>query len=336
MELVSLKRIIKCADHTSSRLLLKMGVESNSLIILYLHGVFANKIQMETARNITMAYDGITLDGLRNVVKYFIASEYTFISPEDMLIGLAKNKKYVMLTFDDGYASNRMVLQVLKEFKVPAVFFISPRNILNNKCFWWDVVYRELYKRSFPLSKIQSEIQRLKQLKAGEIDEEINLNFGPDAFKPIDDLDRPMTVNELGEFSREPYVFIGNHTMDHAILTNYSVGEISSQILMAQDILDDIVNGNLRIISYPSGAYSPDVLNTCREMKYLLGFTIEPEKVVVPLSNHGDTFLSLGRYSLKSNDETVLSKCDMARSDFLWSSFLKKVYRHVCSDSITQ
>jgi peptidoglycan/xylan/chitin deacetylase (PgdA/CDA1 family) len=329
MGLDSLKRIVKFVDLTSSQLLLKMGLESNSLIILYLHGIFVSKREKETASEIIISYDGLTLDGFRNVIKYFIASGYTFISPEDMLVGLPKYKKYVLLTFDDGYASNKIILQVLKEFKVPAVLFVSPRNILNNKCFWWDVVYRELYKRSFSLRKIQTEIQRLKKLKAEEIDEDINANFGPDAFNPIDNLDRPLTVKELREFSRQPYVFIGNHTMDHAILTNYSVNEIRSQILMAQDILDDIVNHNLRIIAYPSGAYSPDVLKACREMKFLLGFTIEPEKVSVPLSHLGDSSFTLGRYSLKSDDETVLRNCDIARSDFLCSRSLKKVYHFI-------
>lgn len=332
----TVKNIIKCADVASSRFLLNMGFESDSLIILYFHSMFANEQEKKIASDVTMSYNGITLDGLRNVIRYYIAAGYTFISPLDILAGLANKKKYVMLTFDDGYANNRITLQTLKEFKVPVVLFVSVRHVLENKCFWWDVVYRELLKRAYSLKYTWTEIQRLKRYKAEEISEYITSNFGPGAFAPAGELDRPFSVKELKEFSRQPYVYIGNHTMDHAILTNYNEAEIRVQISMAQDALQDITHNSLPFISYPSGASSSTVIKLCKEMNFLLGFTIEPEKISLPISNSKDVLLSLGRFSLKSNNNvSILRNCDLARSDFLWSRSLRNVYHHFHSNNLS-
>lgn len=239
-----------------------------------------------------------------------------------------------MLTFDDGYANNRITLQTLKEFKVPAVFFISIGHVLGGKCFWWDVVYRELLKRAYSFKDLWTEIRRLKSYKADEINEYITSNFGPGAFTPTGELDRPFTVKELEEFAQQPCVYIGNHTMDHAILTNYNESEIKSQISMAQDALQDITYSHLPIISYPSGAYSSEVIKICDEMNYSLGFTIEPEKISLPVSISDHKSLSLGRFSLRESGSTVAQNCSLTRSDYLLSRTVRHVYRHFYSNLI--
>ncbi len=329
----AMKKIVMYADLISSSFLLRMGFESNSLIVLYFHSVFRDEREKKNASVVTMSYDGITLDDLGNMIKYFIAAGYKFTSPQEILAGTAGNKKYIMLTFDDGYANNMMTLYTLREFDVPAVFFISVGHILSKKCFWWDVVYRELLKRAHSFKDIGMEIQRLKRYRAEDIDEYITSNFGSNAFAPVGDLDRPFTVKELKEFSQQPHVCIGNHTMDHAILTNYNKSAIKSQISMAQDALQDITHYDLPIISYPSGAYSSEVIKICDEMNFSMGFTIEPEKISLPISTSDHNHLLLSRFSLRGND-TVLHQCGITRSDFLLSRSLRRIYRYFQSKSI--
>jgi peptidoglycan/xylan/chitin deacetylase (PgdA/CDA1 family) len=325
----TIKNVLRHADIRISGLLLGLGIESDSLVILYFHGVFANKEELGKASGITMSYDGITLEGLRNIIKCFIASGYGFISPVDILAGLNDHKKHVMLTFDDGYASNALALQVLREFEIPALFFVSVGYVLQNRGFWWDVVYRELHRRAYPLDETRREIERLKQFKTEEINEYIASSFGPGAFDPVAELDRPFTTSELRDFSRDPHVFIGNHTMDHAILTNYKEDEIRSQILMAQDALHDITRSDLPVISYPSGEYSAEIIKLCKEMKFKLGFTIDAEKVPLPVAASTDSSLSLGRFSLRGNDSQALLNCNLARSDFLLTRSLKHIRRRL-------
>ena len=238
-------------------------------------------------------------------------------------------KKYVMLTFDDGYASNIIVAGLLNECKVPGVFFISPGYVINDKSFWWDVVFRELHKRSYGFNYIVACIQNLKNFRADEIEEVLLSKFGLKALYPVSELDRPFRVNELKKFSREPYVFIGNHTMDHAILTNYSAYDAKMQIINAQDILNDVVQCNLPIISYPSGAYSNEIVRICTDLKFILGFTVKPEKIQTCQACSGGSLLELGRFSLKSNDANVLHNCEIARADIVLSNICNYVYKNI-------
>lgn len=88
----SIKKIIKYVDIASSRFFLSMGFETDSLIIPYFHNIFTNEQQKKIASDVTMSYDGITLDDLRNVIRYYIAAGYIFISPLDILTGLVSKK----------------------------------------------------------------------------------------------------------------------------------------------------------------------------------------------------------------------------------------------------
>ena len=58
-----------------------------------------------------------------------------------------RRQKIAILTFDDGYFNNSLILPILEEFGVPALF-IATDNIRENKCFWWDVHYRERVRRA--------------------------------------------------------------------------------------------------------------------------------------------------------------------------------------------
>ncbi len=318
-----LRKIVSSSDLYLSELLFRLGYESHSLMVLCFHSTFASEEEKKKSLAVALTHDGITLDSLRNVISYFIASEYTFISPEDLCNGLKNNKKYAMLTVDDGYANNRATAPILKQFSVPAVFFISVGHIVKNKCFWWDVMYREKLRQHAPLGEIRTEIQRLKKYKAEDIDEYICRNFGSDAFRPAGDLDRPFSVKELKEFSQEPYVFVGNHTFDHSILTNYAEQDIRDQISRAQDAIYDITGQCMPIISYPNGRYSSQVISICREMKFLLGVTVEPTKTRLPIAASSDASLTLGRFSLSGNDLPILHNCARARYDFFLSRHIK-------------
>ncbi len=316
MAFKAFRKTIFFSDVFLARLLLRLGYESNSLIILCFHTTFVSEEEKKDSLKVALSHDGITLDRLRNVISYFLASGYTFISPENMCDGLRNNKKYAMLTFDDGYANNKITLPLLKHYNVPAVFFVSIGNVINNKCFWWDVVYREMLMRHSSLEDIRIEIQRLKNCKTEEIDEYIYTNYGTNAFKPVSELDRPFSVKELREFSAEPLVCVGNHTFDHSILTNYNESDIRVKVSRAQDALYDITRCSIPIISYPSGRYSSQVIDICREMNFLLGVTVKPTKTRLPISTASDKLLTLGRFSVSGNDSDVLHNCFLARYDF--------------------
>jgi peptidoglycan/xylan/chitin deacetylase (PgdA/CDA1 family) len=297
--------------------------EKNSLITFLFHGLFNDK--NEIALNHVLPQQAITTDIFRHFVEYYLKHDYLFISPQDILCGLETDKKYVLITFDDGYYNNHLALPILQEYQVPAVFFISPGHIAQNKCFWWDVIHREGLKRGTSIEKVEKEILTLKQKKNADIEQYIKDNFGVNALCPISDIDRPFTPSELNEFSKKQFVFLGNHTNNHAILTNYSLSEIKTEIVDAQKSILNFTGIEPIIIAYPNGNFSSDILPIIKECGIKLGITVVELKNYFPINLKGNDAFLLNRFILWGN-KNVDVQCASFRSDI---QLLNKVKKYV-------
>lgn len=305
---------INIADQIFSSVFLKFFNEKNSLIVLLFHALFRN--EEEISLNVIDPQQGITIKHFHKVIDYFLNHNYTFISPNDFLNCLDNEKKYVLITFDDGYFNNQWALPILKEYAIPALFFISTNYVKYNKCFWWDVLYRERIKQGMPTKDILREQKRLVESKTNEeIEKYIRDLFGKKAFEPIGDIDRPFTHQELKKISKEKYVFLGNHTSDHAALTNYSSNGIKSQILDAQNTLYDITGTKPIAISYPYGkiSVSNEVIRISKEIGLKLIFT-GVKKNYLPLHFQSDGTMRLFRVGLQGNNR-LINQCEVFRSD---------------------
>lgn len=117
--------------------------ENNYLLAFYFHGLF------ETVKHRDLNHidpqQNMTVNQFDDFVAYFLEHKYVFIRPEDLTNNIEKDNRYILLTFDDGYFNNMLAVNVLEKYKVPAVFFITIRNIIENRSFWWDVIYK--YRR---------------------------------------------------------------------------------------------------------------------------------------------------------------------------------------------
>ncbi len=305
---------IKRTDQKLSELYLERVGERNALLAFYFHGLFRNETEIESG--VVDPLEATTIQRFRQFVEYYLACGYSFVSPDDVLKGLVPSKKYVMITFDDAYANNQLALPILKEFRVPAVFHIATGYVKRNLSFWWDVVYRERVKRGASDGAIEREQESLKSNKFAEIEKYIDDQFGADACKPRGEVDRPLTPAELKAFAEEKYVWLGNHTRDHAILTVYSDDEIRQQIVQAQDDLSEITGSAPTSIAYPNGRHSADIRRIARKAGLHLGFTVAHKKNYFPLALHNDRVMRLSRFHL-SKKRDCLKQCEMMRSDVL-------------------
>lgn len=304
--------LIKLPDLLRSHVYLRFFHEKNALLIFTFHIIFRNND--ESTLNRVKPQLGITVDQFSQFVQYFLNHDYSFITPNDIIKGLNPKKKYIMVTFDDGYFNNIHILPVLKKYKIPAVFFISANNIIKNKSFWWDVLYRQRIKTGLSIKEIRYENNQLKVKKNQEIEQYLITRFGEEAFYPISDIDRPFTPMELKTFSREKYVFIGNHTSDHAILTNYNLDEIKSQMHDAQNCIHDITGISPIIISFPDGKYSDEIIKVAKEIGFQLGVTGDFKKNYLPINDDKNSYLCLGRFEMGRSNE-ILQLYALFRSD---------------------
>ena len=114
---------------------------------------------------------------------------------------------------------------------------MSTDHVQQNKAFWWDAFSRELSRSGVSPDQQKSEIEQLKVMTPEKIEACLCQRFGPAVLRPYGDIDRPFTPRELGQFALNPWVHVGNHTRDCAILTNCTPAEMVDQITACQDAL---------------------------------------------------------------------------------------------------
>jgi peptidoglycan/xylan/chitin deacetylase (PgdA/CDA1 family) len=326
--IAAIQRLVRAADCLIARAYLGLFGEADGLLVFLFHSLFRD--QGEIALNHVDPLQRTTVGQFRRFVEYYLVQGYRFIGPEELRNGLRPGGKYALISFDDGYYNNVLALPVLEEYQAPAIFFISTDHVRENKCFWWDVLYRERSTRGTSSGRICREGLGMKSKTSEQIEAELRAEFGADAFTPRGDIDRPFTPAELRDFSRAPHVYLGNHTANHAILTNYPMDEARAQVRKAQESLTEMTGVCPRAIAYPNGAHSDAIVRICRDLDLDIGFTIAPVKNPVPVDAGSPGALRLGRFA--PHDAIPIEiQCRTYRSDLLlYSTFRTAYLRLVC------
>ncbi|MER2999290.1 polysaccharide deacetylase family protein [Pontibacter populi] len=319
----ALSKTIRQIDVMIAPWVLSAVKELNAFNTYLFHALFIDKAEL--SKGIADPQQQVTVDVFRQFITYHKENGFTFVSPDEVLRGLSPDKKYIMVTFDDGYYNNLRALPVLEEFNVPALFFISANHVRYNKAFWWDVAYREGKKARMTDDAILAEKEHLLTLTDVEIDTYLTNKYGPGCLKPIGDTDRPFTPSELHTFSQHPLVYIGNHTCDHAVLTNYDAEGIKEQISKAQEIIEDMVGYRPETIAYPCGEFNDTVLQVCKQEGIKLGITVHHAKNFSPQLYDSKNLLTLNRFTIWG-DQDVKNQCDFYRSDYHMFDKVKEVY----------
>jgi peptidoglycan/xylan/chitin deacetylase (PgdA/CDA1 family) len=211
------------------------------------------------------------------------------------------------------------------------VVFVSTENVRLGKCYWWDVSFRELARRGVsPLAR-HAAARAMKGLTTERIEAELIARYGADCFKPRGDIDRPFTPAELKQFAANPWIELGNHTANHAILTNYSSDAALRQLTDARDWLAKEIGVAPLAVAYPNGDHDRRIVDLSRRAGYRLGFTVRPMKTRVPLSSDARQRMCIGRY-MPSAYTPILTQCRTYRSDLqMYGLFRDTVNRMVRS-----
>jgi Predicted xylanase/chitin deacetylase len=276
----SIRKIVDFIDIALDRLYSRHN--NPHLIILGFHAVYLNEKNIE--RGLLDEEQLISIQNCSKVIQFFQKKGYKFVSPLDILENRYSSLKNILITFDDGYYNNIFIYPLLQEYKVPALFFISLDNLLYQNGFWWDVLYRENKKINVSDMNIFKERKWLKTQSYPDIEYYLKERFGKDCIHPISDFDRPFTISELAEFSKNNLVYLGNHTMNHSILTLYEDYDIDFQIGECQKRLSDIMGDLPNFIAYPNGDFSDKIIDHAQKYGIKFGITTEEKKKLFTLS----------------------------------------------------
>ena len=258
----------------------------------------------------------------RAFVEQMLELGYTIVSPQQIDAGLEPAGRYLAITFDDGYFNNALALEVLDEFRVPATFFVSSGHVLEGRAFWWDALSREFSRSGGSGRALRTETERLKGLSHGQAERLLCERFGASFLKPCSDLDRPFAPKELAQFAASPWVHLGNHTRDHAILTNCTPEQRLEQMAACQQALEDLTGKRPVAIAYPNGNSSPAVVASALQAGLRVGFTVRQTRTPVPLS--GDDQMAIGRFFFHG-DKDVRRQCRMFGAPFVPSLAIRQL-----------
>ena len=112
---------------------------------LLFHTVFIDSLEMEKAE--VLPQQRLTIENYEEIFEYFLSKGYQFLAYSDLQHKIENNKRYVYVTFDDGYFNNVRIIPLIEELNIPIHIFVTTENVKNNHKFWWDVVYENQKKK---------------------------------------------------------------------------------------------------------------------------------------------------------------------------------------------
>lgn len=233
----------------------------------------------------------------------FLASNYHVISMRELVAaiqkgdGLAPNT--VLLTFDDGYASNyHLAFPILKEFNLPATVFVTTGFLDGTDRLWFqrlDLAFGattqphldwefEHGKQRLPLTTraqrqdaLAKLLPELKHMPDEDFQGEIGrierlLDVTPPPFHAMPAPMRAMTWDQVREMKASGLVEIGAHTHTHPILGRCASTAIEAEITTCRDRITSELSEAPFVFAYPNGGPG-DYSRDCIEALKTAGFT---------------------------------------------------------------
>ncbi len=248
-----------------------------------------------------------------------LAAHYHVVSAEEA-VNVAESpapspgsKPRVLLTFDDGYASNlKRALPILREFDLRAVVFVSTA-FADGKMLWFqqldvalarapggrltvkinganfDLPLATLKERRFALQELLRTLKRLPWAELqGEVARLVAL-LGVEVNRGRPELLEALTWDEVRHLAQDGRIEIGGHTHSHPILGRCTDEEARNEILLSSERLRIELGRPARWFAYPNGgAHDFDVAKSAgwlQEAGYQAAFSMINGRVL-PGSSH--------------------------------------------------
>jgi peptidoglycan/xylan/chitin deacetylase (PgdA/CDA1 family) len=244
--------------------------------ILMLHRVIPAE-QIQTGQRFIPTDMEITTDELENIITYFKKLEYAFVSMDDVyniLHGKSIDKKFVAITFDDGYMDvYNCAYPILKRHGIPFSLNLTTGMPDRRVIIWWylleelllnhqhlsfeingkayDYHFANNREKYFAFREIRDFILDSTKEDFGKKMERI---FGPlkiDLFRKTRELS--LSWDQVREMSRDPLVTIAGHTVNHKPLGKLTEEKIRQEIKGSLARIEEQIGKKVEHFSYPFG-----------------------------------------------------------------------------------
>ncbi len=211
---------------------------------------------------ILLFHDMEAADAERNFT--YLKRHYNIISLQEYLHAVQTKsrlpRKALVITFDDGHASNYTLLPVLQRLEIPITIFLCSGIVGTQRHFWFR--HSEEIKPQVESLKGFSNEERLQKLTAFGFGQEAEYN------------DRQaLNTNEIEEM--KSVVDFQSHTCFHPILPQCDDKEARHEIIDSKQHLEERYELKINTLSYPNGDYSERDIRLAKEAGYICGVTVD-------------------------------------------------------------
>ena len=236
------------------------------LIASVLYSLFSLKINREIKRKdriLSIYGHNPSRESFDQLIQWFVSQDFHFVTIEELFQYLEghelKSQRNVWLSFDDGWKSNYdNVFPVLKKYNIPATIFVATKGIIDGY-FWFDKAFQN--RQSEYYKEIQ-ELWEMPNQKRQEIVSKL-------PFKNNERL--TMIPKELSEMDESGLISWGNHTHDHVMSDKCSEKELTDEIKLCGDFLEQWIGERANFIySYPNGNQDALSIKVIKKLNFSL------------------------------------------------------------------
>jgi peptidoglycan/xylan/chitin deacetylase (PgdA/CDA1 family) len=283
------------------RIFRKLNRFQNDLI--FSSGIGASLTLKQTPHTILM-YHGVNQEGKnqfngrhtaqRDFIRHirFLKKHAEIISLEDFFEGrFIEGRPNFAITLDDGYRNNYLFAKpVLEEARVPATFFITGLNEVNQNILWADFlnIASKLTQENISIegenfenvNGIYHSLDTGKNLyeiiKNEKANSQYKLNM-ISAFNKMYDfrLDKSydhcwklMTDDEIRHCGASEFIEVGSHASMHNNLSSISFELAKNELIASRNYLESLMQQPLLSLGYPDGSYSREVITAAEQLGF--------------------------------------------------------------------
>ena len=220
----------------------------------------------------------VTPDYLERLVKYFFSQGYEFLSLDSVHQQIREpksRKRFLSLTFDDGYADNYIyAFPILKKYNIPCTIYVSTNYPEGQASPWWYSLEDLLLKNDYLKFNLEQRTYKFKTVTLPEKEDAFRnirhllMNGREDdplyrvkeffSFFDVnlEQLSRELMLNweQIIELSKTPIIDFGAHTVNHLPLNKLSIEKVKYEVLESQKQIESKIQRNVCHFSYPFGS----------------------------------------------------------------------------------
>lgn len=234
---------------------------------------------------------------LEHLIKYVRSRGAAIVSIDDAIGLLAKRsqKKFIVLTFDDGYRDTlSRALPCLEKLNAPFCVYVPTQALTRTMDAWWlalrqifkahDTVEIEAMNRRFECSTLDSKSTALREVcnwiaTDFRLKTDLQPTFAKYRISMSEIVNRYfLSVAELRALAKSPLVTIGGHGSSHEALANLPSAAVYDELTQSRDFLEQVVDRAVNHLAYPYGtplACGPREFTMARQLGFLSAATTE-------------------------------------------------------------